>query len=376
VGYQRSRGVKAGVVVDFALAEEAVKAAIAQAERMAGVTLTGVLVSVSCGRLSSRIVLAHADTPAGIVAAADVARLAPGARAYAEQNGRRVLHMNRTGWRLDGVPCPHDPEGLPAHRVSADLNIVTADDPPVRNLLHLVERCYVKASGLVASPHASAMSVTSEEERRLGVTVVDLGAGTSTLAQFAEGELVRVDAIPQGGAHLTADIARALHTPLEGAERIKALYGTVLSAPSDEHEIFSYPVTGEEGSQMQQTAKARLAEIIRPRLQSIFGLVCERTGDGGAGLSSGGRVVLTGGSSEITGIQELASVCLGLPVRLGRPGPVSGLPPMAQSPQFATAAGLVELSTASAGVAGSTGLKPEAGDGYFERVGQWLKDGF
>lgn len=368
---QASRGVKAGVVVDLAKAEEAVRAVIARAEQRAGVTLPEVFVSVSCGRLGSELFTARAPVEGGAVTAADLSRLNGGARAYAERDGRMLLHMNRLVWRINGAPCQVEPVGLAAASLGAGMHAVTADEPPVRNLLYLVERSLVLCAGLVAAPYASALAASSEEERRLGVTVIDIGAGCTTLATFAEGHLVKVDAIPVGGGIVTQEIARSLHTPLEGAERIKSLYGTLVTAPSDEHEYFSYAVSGEEG-EVHRTTKAYLSEIIRPRVAYILDLAGERLAAEGA--ADGERIVFTGGASEMTGMADFASSRFGVPVRVGRPQSWPGLPPLALHPQFSTVAGL--LVAAQGGDAIVAGRRQNEEDGYIERVGKWLRDGF
>ncbi len=155
---------------------------------------------------------------------------------------------------------------MAAHKLAADLHAVTADEAPLRNLMLVVERCYLSAASLVPAPCASALAATSEEERRLGVIAVDIGGGTTTLSMFAEGRFLFAHAAPWGGHHITFDIARALHTPLAEAERIKALYGTLVSAQSDEHDTFSFPTAEEEGAHRDMT-RAELAEIIRPRVR-------------------------------------------------------------------------------------------------------------
>jgi cell division protein FtsA len=375
-GHKRSAGIKAGVIIDIAKAAEAVKATLAEAERFAGVTLSEVAVSVSCGRLGSTLFRAHAETETGVVASADVVRLASGARAFAERDGRVLVHMNRLGWLVDGVPSLPAPEGMPAARLSADLHAVTADEPPLRNLTLLLDHCYVAPSALVAVPYASALAVTSGEERRQGVTVIDMGGGTTSFALFAEGELVSVGSIPVGGGVISSDIAYALHTPLEGAERIKTLYGRLITAPSDEHEDFSYAVTGEEGGEEHRTTKAALAGLIRPRMASTFALVKERLALSSAGRHARGRIVLTGGASQMPGMAEFACHCLGVPVRVGLPQSGPGLPPQASSPQFAAVAGL--LSAAIAPRDEFDAIRECAGSegGYLDRVREWLRQGF
>ncbi len=151
VGHQRSRGVKAGVITDLDEAEAGVRATIAQAERMAGVTLEEVLVSVSCGRLKSQNFAASAEVESRVVTDEDIARVMAGGRAHAESEGRTLVHLNRLGFRLDGVSGMRDPRGMAARKITADLHAVTADDAPVRNLLMVIERCYLNVAGLIPS---------------------------------------------------------------------------------------------------------------------------------------------------------------------------------------------------------------------------------
>jgi cell division protein FtsA len=376
LGHQRSRGVKAGVITDLDEAEQAVRATVAQAERMAGITLEEVRLSVSCGRLKSQTFAATADVESGVVAEHDIARLLAGGQAYAERNGRTLVHMNRIALRLDGAPGMREPRGMVASRLAADLHAVTVDDAPLRNLLHVIERCYLSASSLLAAPYASALAVTSEEERRLGVTAIDIGGGTTTIAMFADGQFIHADALALGGNNITVDIARALHTPLAEAERIKALYGTLVSAQSDEHEAISYPLTGEEDGSVHRTTKARLAEIIRPRVEGLMGCVRERIETCELAAYAGRRVVLTGGASQLVGMAHFAANQLRRPVRVARPHTVSGLPPGVGSPAFSTVVGLL-----AAGAPGTReGMifrdRDLMAQGYLARVGEWLRHGF
>ncbi len=374
VGLQRSRGVKAGVLTDLDQAEIAVRAAIAQAERAAGVTLDAVIVSLAAGRIKSQHFSARTDVLSGHVGNDDLARVNQAARDYAERDGRSLVHMNELGYRLDGLPGGIEVRGLAARQLAADFHAVTADEAPMRNLLLLIERCYLACEGIFAAPYASALSVTSREERELGVTVVDIGAGTASIAVFAEGHFVGADVVPVGSQHITFDIARALQTPLSEAERIKTLYGTLISAQSDEHETFSYPLAGEEDGAAYQTTKARLTEIIRPRFAQIFALLRERLAENAASTYAGEKVVLTGGACQLLGSAEFAANELGRPVRLGKPAPLAGFPGSVTGPHFATLCGLA----AAAEEAGDSfyGAGDSSGQGYLGRVGKWLSSSF
>jgi cell division protein FtsA len=374
VGHMRSKGLKGGVITDLAESEAAIRATIAQAERMAHVTLEEVFVSVSCGRLQSSNFTATADIEGGVVRAEDIDRLMAAARSYAERDGRTLIHLNRIGFRLDGVSGSNDPRGMAAERLAADLHTVAADEGPVRNLLLVVDRCYLSVRALVAAPYASAIAATSEEERRLGVTCIDIGGGTAGVAAFAEGHFIHAATVPMGGHHITHDIAHALQTPLAEAERIKTLYGTMIPAQSDEHEVFSFALTGEEEGARGRATKAQLSGVIRPRVANILGLVRERMEQAGVSAYAGERVVLTGGSSGLVGLGEFAANTLGRPVRVARPHPVGGLPQGVTSPAFSTVAGLLAVAAAGGEQTGAYGSAE--GAGYLGRVGQWLKAGF
>lgn len=375
VGHQRSRGVKAGVVTDLDEAESAVRAAVGEAERMAGVTLEAVTVAVSCGRLRSSIFTASGDVESGVVRASDVARVMAGGRAYAERDGRTLVHLNRLGFRIDRAAAVHDPRGMAARRLSADLHAVTADEAPVRNLVMVVERCHLAVAGLVAAPYASALAATTTEERRLGVTVIDIGAGAATLAVFADGRLVSADAIPVGGNHLTYDIARALQTPLAEAERIKALYGTLISASSDENEAFEYPLAGEEDGATNRATRAQLRSIIGPRVAGTMALLAERLGRAEAHGATADRIVMTGGASQLVGLGDFAARALGRQARAGAVPQIEGLPEGVSRPTFAVAAGLLAAASRRR-ERGSVWPDRDASGSYLRKVGSWLREGF
>jgi cell division protein FtsA len=263
-----------------------------------------------------------------------------------------------------------------ASELAVDLHAVTADDAPIRNLIHVVERCYLSVAGLVAAPYASALAVTNEEDRRLGATVIDIGGGTTTLSIFADGQFVYTDAVPVGGNHISFDIARALNTPLAEAERIKALYGTLVGAQSDGHELISYSLSGEEEGGTYHTTKAKLAEIIRPRVNSMLALVGERIERGGFAAYAGDCVVLTGGASELVGMAEHASGLTGRKARVARPVALLGMPPGFSSPAFATVTGLIAAGAARGNEASAFDERDVTAQSYLGRVSQWLKSGF
>lgn len=375
VGHQRAEGVKGGVVIDLDRAEEAVRATVAQAERMAGVELKEVHVAVSCGRLRSHNFAARADIASGTVAEADIHRLLAAGQSYVEQEGRTLVHMNEVALRIDGAPGARDPRGMAARELALDLHAVSADEAPLRNLVMVVGRCYLEVASHVPAPLASALAVTTVDERRLGVTAIDIGAGTTSLAMFAEERFLHAASSPVGGTQITFDIARALHAPLAEAERIKALYGTVHGAPSDEHDVFAYPMAGEEDV-MQRMTKAELAEVIRPRATAIVHQIRQRLEACEMTAYAGRSLVLTGGTSQLTGLADFVAEELGRPVRVAGPQAPSGLPPALSSAAFSTVVGLL-AAEAEGGHGRRIEEAPEAEAGsYLQRVGSWLREGF
>ena len=371
VGHQRSRGLKSGTVVDANAAELAIRAAVAQAERAASVTLSDVYVAITCGRLASVSFAAHGQITGVAIREGDIARVFDGARAYAEQNNRVLVHMNRKAFRLDGVIGGDDPRGMAAAKLSADMHVVTADEGAIRNVLHVVERCHLSVAGLVAAPYASALAVTSEDERRLGVTVIDMGGGTTTVACFSEEQFRHCEVLATGGHHLTFDIAQNLRAPLAEAERIKALYASMVNAKSDVSDRFFYAATGESDGELRQLTRAQLADVVGLRIECLLQEVGSRVR--AAGLD-GHPVVLTGGASQLAGLAASASRFFEAPVRLGRPQSLPGLVAGADNPAFAAAVGLglVVFDGVPATLDGASG----AAIGYMGRVKRWIGSGF
>jgi cell division protein FtsA len=370
LGHQRSRGMKGGVVSDPAALETAIRSAVAAAERDSGVTLEEVYVAITCGRLASRTVLAHAAIAKYGVTSADIDRVVSGARAYSERDGRLLVHLNRRRFLLDGIDVGDNPRGMAAVRLSAELHAVTADVGAVQNLLQVVERCHLTVAGFVAAPYASALSVTTADERRLGVSVVDLGGGTSSWAVFTGGEVSAIGVLPTGGHHLTFEIAQNLHARVAEAERIKTLYASMVNARSDVCDRISYVRAGETESAHEAT-RAHVSAIVRARMEMVLDALRTKLDEAGAGP---GTVVLTGGASQLVGLAEAAARCLGRPVRLGRPRLVAGLSAGVDQPAFAAGIGLGlavggrEVDT----LASREGCEP----GYLGRVGRWIGSGF
>jgi cell division protein FtsA len=369
IGYSQiqSRGVKAGAVVDLAECEQAVRQAVALAERMAKVRVESVLLSVSGGRLQGQLIEAAADIKGGAVTSADVTRITSTGMRHATAEGRTVLHALPVGYALDGVKGIRDPRGM-------------ADATAAKNLMLVVERCHLNVEAMAASPYVAGLSVLTDDEADIGAAVVEMGAGTTTIATYSGGRFVHAGGFAVGGQHITMDLARGLSACIADAERIKTLYGTVLTGGSDARELMSVPAAGDnERDAPQIVSRATIANIVRHRAEEIFEMVRDRLADSPFAAEPRARVVLSGGASQLTGLPELATQILGRPVRIGRPLGFGRLPNEAKSASFAVPTGLLVYPQ----YAHLEHVEPRhtrqlrtGTDGYFGKVGRWLREGF
>ncbi len=295
IGYSQiqSRGMKAGAVIDLAECEQAVRQAVGLAEKMAKVRVESVLLSVSGGRLSGQLVEAAADIRGGAVTPADVSRVTSTGMRHATGEGRTVLHALPVGYTLDGVKGIRDPRGMVAHQFGVDMNVVTCDATVARNLMLAVERCHLNVEAMAASPYVAGLSVLTDDEADLGAAVVEMGAGTTTIAVYSGGRFVHAAGFAVGGQHITMDLARGLSATIADAERIKTLYGTVLTGGSDSRELMSVPTAGDEQDLPQIVSRATIANIVKHRAEEVFEMVRDKLKDSPFASEPNGRVVLS-----------------------------------------------------------------------------------
>jgi cell division protein FtsA len=382
VGYSqiRSKGVKAGAVVDLVECEQAVRQAVTLAEEAAKVQVESVLLSVSAGRLQGHLIEATADIKGGAVTSADVARVTSAGMHHATGEGRTVLHVLPVGYSIDGVKGVRDPKGMVARQFGVDMNVVTVDATVARNLMLVVERCHLNVEAMAAGPYVAGLSVLTDDEADLGAAVVEMGAGTTTIAIYSGGRLTHASGFALGGQHITMDLARGLSACIADAERIKTLYGTVLTGGSDTDELMSVPSAGDDELDVPQiVSRATIANIVRHRAEEIFEMVRDRLADSPLAAEPKARVVLSGGASQLTGTLELATRILNRQVRIGRPLGFSRLPNEAKTASFAVPAGLLVYPQ----YAHLEHIEPRhtrqlrtGTDGYFGKVGRWLREGF
>ncbi len=347
VGVKPSKGLRKGVVVNIENTIESVKAAVAEAERMAGVHVGSVFAGIAGGHikgLNSHGVIAVSRKDKEI-SQEDVDRVIDAAKAIALPLDREVIHVIPQEFIVDSQDGIKEPVGMSGVRLEAEVHIVTGAVTSVQNIIKSVERAGYAVEDIVLQPLASAEAVLTPDERELGVILVDIGGGTTDIAIFIEGSLWHSSVIAIGGNQLTADVAIGLRTPNHEAEEIKRKYGCALVSQVDEGQEIMVPGVG--GRPQRSLLRRELAEIIQPRMEEIFELVDMEIKKNGFEEKAAAGVVLTGGASLLAGTEALAEEILKVPVRVGVPKNITGLIDSVTAPQFATAVGLVHFGAQS-----------------------------
>jgi cell division protein FtsA len=379
IGHQLSRGMRNGVVVDMEEAEASIRAAVDAAEQMAEERVRAVVLNISGGHANSSRITVEVALNGHEIGDHDIRRMLEHARNHSEGGERDLVHTIPVGFTVDGNDGILDPRGMFGDRLAVTIHLVSAATGPLRNLSTVVHRCHLDIETRVFSAYASGLACLVDDEKELGVTCIDMGGGTTSLAVFQGGHLVHTDSIPVGGVHVTNDIARGLSTPLSQAERMKTLYGSALSSSADDREVLKVPLVGEEeDGATNQVPRSMLVQIIQPRIEETFELVRSHLEAGGFDRVAGRRVMLTGGGAQMQGVRDLAAAVLDKQVRVGRPVGVMGLPEATGGPAFATCAGLLRYAVLNNTM--ETSVKPsretETAEGSFGRVGAWLRKNF
>jgi cell division protein FtsA len=375
-GQTRARGIKAGAIADMNKTEEAIRLAVDAAERSAKVEIGSVVLSISGGRLGSESFAASARLLGPSVDDNDVSRVLDAASLHSVRDGRGVMHSLPVSFALDQVSGIREPRGMLGEVLSADLHVITADLPALKNLVLCVERCHLAVDGLIAAPYAAGLAVLAADEMEIGSTILDFGMGTTTAAIFAHGECVHVDGIALGGQHITMDLARGLSTRVEEAERLKTLQASVLIGATDESELVTVP-TIDTDDVPNAVTRAQIVRMVKPRVEEIFEMIRDRLKAANMLAAASRRLVLTGGASQLTGLAEMAARLFNTTARIGRPLGMTNFSETAKGPAFAVAAGLLAYPQ----YAGREHYEPRrrhkgAEASYLARVGEWIRQSF
>ncbi|MBT3359388.1 MAG: cell division protein FtsA [Rhodospirillales bacterium] len=379
VGHQISRGIRSGAIVDMEAAAECIRATVETAEQMAGENIRQAVVNLSAGEPKSRLIAYEISIAGHEINDADLRQvLDPAVLNQGRPADHETIHVLPVGYSIDGNRGVSDPRGMFGERLGANVHVVSAGGGALRNLSTCMAHCHLEIESKVISPFASALACLVEDEKKLGVTLIDMGGGTTTIAVYFDGELVHTDSVPVGGIHVTNDIARGLSTPVAHAERMKTLYGSAVPSPSDDREILKVPLIGEDDDgETNPVPRSMLVGIIRPRIEETFEMVRARLEETGFDKVAGRRVTLTGGASQLPGVRDVAGMILGKQIRLGKPRAMRGLAEATSGPAFSTCAGLIRFAVNNPAVEPSTAYRPaEVPVGRLGRIGQWLRENF
>lgn len=344
MGYAPARGIKNGTIVDLDKATECITSVLEQAEKQAERPIDKVIVNISSSQLKSVQYYAEVEIADGRqITAGDVKRLVDSSIADHISAGEEVLHSFPLSYVVNeeqGV----EPRGMYGPKLGVHMHVILLSEAQTRNLVAVLDRCHVGIEMKVATPYAAALAVISDEEKEIGGTVLDMGAGTTNFATFLGGCLVNLGMIPVGGNAITRDIAQGLSCSLATAERLKTLNGSAFLSPRDDLERLIVPILGDEEGGNIQIPRSDLISIIVPRLEDIL----EKTSVGLEAhpqfLVATRRLVLTGGGSALQGVKEKVASVLGVTVRQGKPGVLKGLPNQFDSYTFSTCIGLLKYA--------------------------------
>lgn len=340
-GQRACDGLRQGLVADLDRTETAIRQAMEQAERNAGVTAQDVVVSVSAGGLDSDIVSVEVDIGGQRIERADIDHVLSEGRAQLDAGTRTILHAQPALYTLDETTRVMNPLGLHANRLGVDIHIITAATPPVRNLDQCVRNADLGVQTIVASPIAAGLACLAREERELGVALVEIGAGVTNVAVHCRGMLVGLASVAMGSEDITADIASTFSTRRIHAERLKTLYGSAGTSPKDNHDMIEIlPISEDDDVEPTRVPRAQIVSVVRDRLDTLFAEVGERLDEMGFKGPRGRQVVLTGGGAELKCIADFAQGLLGRHCRIGRPRGLVGLPEAQMGSAFTTLVGL------------------------------------
>ncbi|QJQ96403.1 MULTISPECIES: cell division protein FtsA [Halomonadaceae] len=339
IGSHPSRGMKKGVVINIESTVQSIQRAVEEAELMAGCDIHSVYVGIAGSHISSM----NSDGVVAIkereVTPSDIDRVIDSARARAISEGQRVLHVLPQEFAIDKQEGIREPLGMSGVRLEARVHLVTAALNAVQNIEKCVRRCGLEVDAIILEQLASSHAVLTEDERELGVCMVDIGGGTTDIAVFTEGAIRHTAVIPIAGDQVTNDIAMALRTPTQYAEEIKVKYACALTQLASSDEMIKVPSVGERPA--RDLSRQSLAEVVEPRYEELFTLIREELRRSGYEDLVAAGVVLTGGTSRMEGVVELAEEIFHMPVRIASPQNVRGLADVVRNPIYSTGVGLL-----------------------------------
>lgn len=339
LGQHISRGLKKGVVVNIDSTMQAIQRAIEEAELMADCKINTVFTGIAGSHVKSLNSHGMVKIKDAEVSQMDVDRVVETARAIALPADQQILHILTQEFIIDGQEDVREPLGMSGMKLEVKVHIVTGAVAAAQNIVKCIKRCGLEVSDLILQPLASSVAVLTEDEKELGVCLVDIGGGTTDIAVFKNGAIRHTAVIPIAGDQMTNDIAVAFRTPTQSAEEIKVKYGCALRQLADAREVVEVP--GVDGREPRQLSIQTLAEVIEPRVVELYEFVQQELRRSGMEEMIASGIVITGGSAAMRGMMELGEEIFHTPVRLGMPRYVAGLSEVISNPRYATGVGLV-----------------------------------
>ena len=374
IGSHQSRGLKKGVVVNIESTVQSIQRAVEEAELMAGCQIHSVYAGIAGSHIrsmNSHGIVAIKDRE---VVESDVDRVIDAARAVAIPADQKVLHVIPQEFIIDQQEGIREPIGMSGVRLEAKVHLITGAESSAQNIVKCIQRCGLQPDDIILEQLASSYAVLTEDEKDLGVCLVDIGGGTTDIAVFAEGAIKHTAVIPIAGDQVTNDIAVAMRTPTQYAEEIKTKYACALRQLTNPDEVIEVPSVGDR--QPRRLARQTLAEVVEPRYEQLMSLVlAELRRSGYENLIAAG-VVLTGGSAKMEGVVELAEEVFHMPVRLGMPQYVTGLIDVVRNPIHATGVGLLLFGARHAALKEPNAFSASGISSKFTRVKNWLQGNF
>jgi cell division protein FtsA len=375
VGQARTTGLRRGIVSDIEETTRSIKKAIQDAERMAGAQVQSIYAGIAGEHVRAMISTGVVAVNGDEITKADVDRANDVARAQPIPQDRELLHAIPQEYTVDRSSGVRDPIGMIGTRLETEMYLVTIGSSPAMNLRKSVERAGYSVRDLVLEPLASALSVLTEDEKELGVALVEMGAGTTDIAVFHEGKIRHLGTINFGGNNVTSDIVHGMGVTQADAERLKERYGCAYEPLVDSEEVIQLPSTVAQGD--RTIPREVLAHIIHQRMDEIFDLVQKEIERAGFGQRLSGGVVVTGGAAAMQGVGELAADVFGTGVRIGLPGEnIGGLVDAVEAPRFSTVVGLAIYGANRILIGDEKGSKRKRGSPGFDKVGKNLKRWF
>ncbi len=339
LGQHASRGLKKGVVINIDSTVQAIQRALEEAELMADCKISAVFTGIAGSHIKSLNSHGMVKIKDAEVTQADVDRVIETARAIALPSDQQILHILTQEFIIDGQEDVREPHGMSGMKLEVKVHIVTGAVAAAQNIVKCIKRCGLEVSDLILQPLASSMAVLTEDEKELGVCLVDIGGGTTDIAVFKQGAIRHTAVVPIAGDQITNDVAVAFRTPTQSAEEIKIKHGCALRQLADSREVVEVP--GVDGRDPRELSVQTLAEVIEPRVVELYEFVLNELRRSGMEEMIASGIVITGGSAMMRGMVELGEEIFHMPVRLGMPRYVGGLSEVVSNPRYATGVGLV-----------------------------------